>query len=130
VFLAKLRDLRRYHRLTIWLSRIPGEVVLMICLGGIEGRERLDRAPLRRLPAVVHGPGHRAGVGHGAPGDLQKGYETQVWLAVSNDEKTKVSGRFFYHQREKRYNPEAQNVLLQEKFLERCKEITGISFPQ
>jgi NAD(P)-dependent dehydrogenase (short-subunit alcohol dehydrogenase family) len=33
--------------------------------------------------------------GHGAPGDLQKGYETQAWLAVSNDEKAKVSGHYF-----------------------------------
>src|SRR5215211_2412615 len=63
--------------------------------------------------------------GHGAPDDLQKGYETQVWLAVSNDEKAKVSGRYFFHQKERRYNPEAEDVLLQEKFLSLCKEITG-----
>src|SRR5436190_16329929 len=44
--------------------------------------------------------------GPGAPDDLTKGYETQVWLAVSNDEKAKVSGRFFYHQKENRHNPE------------------------
>jgi NAD(P)-dependent dehydrogenase (short-subunit alcohol dehydrogenase family) len=67
--------------------------------------------------------------GQGAPDDLQKGYETQVWLAVSNDEKGKVSGRFFHHQKESRYNPEADNVLLQERFLELCKEITGVSLP-
>jgi NAD(P)-dependent dehydrogenase (short-subunit alcohol dehydrogenase family) len=67
--------------------------------------------------------------GHGAPDDLQKGYETQVWLAVSNDEKAKVSGHFFYHQKETDYNPEADDVLLQERFLDLCKEITGISFP-
>jgi NAD(P)-dependent dehydrogenase (short-subunit alcohol dehydrogenase family) len=68
-------------------------------------------------------------VGQGAPDDLQKGYETQVWLAVSNDEKAKVSGHFFYHQKETDYNPEADDVLLQERFLDLCKEITGISFP-
>jgi NAD(P)-dependent dehydrogenase (short-subunit alcohol dehydrogenase family) len=67
--------------------------------------------------------------GHGAPDDLQKGYETQVWLAVSNDEKAKVSGHFFYHQKETDYNPEADDVLLQERFLDLCKEITGIPFP-
>jgi NAD(P)-dependent dehydrogenase (short-subunit alcohol dehydrogenase family) len=67
--------------------------------------------------------------GQGAPDDLQKGYETQVWLAVSNDEKAKVSGHFFYHQKETDYNPEADDVLLQERFLDLCKEITGISFP-
>jgi NAD(P)-dependent dehydrogenase (short-subunit alcohol dehydrogenase family) len=67
--------------------------------------------------------------GQGAPDDLQKGYETQVWLAVSNDEKAKVSGRYFYHRKESRHNPEADEVLLQERFLSLCKEITGISFP-
>jgi NAD(P)-dependent dehydrogenase (short-subunit alcohol dehydrogenase family) len=67
--------------------------------------------------------------GQGAPDDLHKGYETQVWLAVSNNEKAKVSGHFFYHQKETDYNPEADDVLLQERFLDLCKEITGISFP-
>jgi NAD(P)-dependent dehydrogenase (short-subunit alcohol dehydrogenase family) len=68
--------------------------------------------------------------GQGAPDDLQKGYETQVWLAVSNDEKAKVSGRYFHHQTESRYNAEADDVLLQDRFLSSCKEITGVSFPE
>ena len=38
--------------------------------------------------------------GAGAADDLQKGYETQMWLAVSNDEKAKISGRYFFHQKE------------------------------
>ena len=53
--------------------------------------------------------------GAGAPDSFEKGYQTQVWLAVSNDDKAKVSGRFFYHQKEKRANPEADKVQLQEK---------------
>jgi NAD(P)-dependent dehydrogenase (short-subunit alcohol dehydrogenase family) len=67
--------------------------------------------------------------GRGAPDDLQKGYETQVWLAVSNDDNAKVSGRYFHHQEESPHNPEANDVRLQGRFLELCKEITGISFP-
>jgi NAD(P)-dependent dehydrogenase (short-subunit alcohol dehydrogenase family) len=67
--------------------------------------------------------------GQGAPDDLQKGYETQVWLAVSDDEKARVSARYFHHQEESRHNPEADDVQLQERFLSLCKEITGISFP-
>ena len=67
--------------------------------------------------------------GRGAPDNLQKGYETQIWLAVSNDAKAKVSGRYFFHQKEDRYNPEADNILLQEKLLDACRKITGISFP-
>ena len=67
--------------------------------------------------------------GQGAPDDLQKGYETQVWLAVSNDEKAQVSGRYFHHQKENGYNAEADDVQLQEKFVSLCKELTGASFP-
>lgn len=67
--------------------------------------------------------------GSGAPDNLQKGYETQVWLAVSSDEKAKVTGKYFYHQKERNCNPEAADVILQNKFLELCEEITGIPFP-
>jgi NAD(P)-dependent dehydrogenase (short-subunit alcohol dehydrogenase family) len=68
--------------------------------------------------------------GHGAPDDLQKGYETQTWLAVSDDEKAKVSGRYFFHQKERRYNPEADSKMVRERFLSLCQEITGIPFPR
>jgi NAD(P)-dependent dehydrogenase (short-subunit alcohol dehydrogenase family) len=67
--------------------------------------------------------------GKGAPDDLQKGYETQAWLAVSNERRAKVSGRYFHHQQESPHNTEADDVELQERFLSLCKEITGISFP-
>ena len=97
--------------------------VLMLC-----------KAVARRWPQVYANavdPGWvptRMG-GRGAPDDLQKGYETQVWLAVSGDEKAKVSGRYFHHQKENPYNPEADDVVLQERFLESCREITNVSFP-
>jgi NAD(P)-dependent dehydrogenase (short-subunit alcohol dehydrogenase family) len=68
--------------------------------------------------------------GQGAPDDLQKGYETQTWLAVSNDSRAKVSGRYFHHLAESRYNPQAGDVTLQEKFLSLCGDITGVPFPE
>jgi len=68
--------------------------------------------------------------GSGASDDLQKGYETQAWLAVSNDSNAKVSGRYFYHRTESRSNPLAGDVALQERFLSLCGEITGVPFPQ
>lgn len=67
--------------------------------------------------------------GANAPDDLQKGYETQVWLATSKEQQALVSGRYFYHQKAERSNPEADNVLLQERLLEVCKELTGVLFP-
>lgn len=66
--------------------------------------------------------------GRGAPDDLRKGYETQVWLAVSDDPNALVSGRYFYHQREGRYQPKADDTGLQEEFLHLCGEISGVSF--
>jgi NAD(P)-dependent dehydrogenase (short-subunit alcohol dehydrogenase family) len=67
--------------------------------------------------------------GPSATDSVESGYQTQEWLAVSNDEQVKVSGRFFYHKKQISYNVEADNVHLQEKFLSLCKEITHISFP-
>jgi NAD(P)-dependent dehydrogenase (short-subunit alcohol dehydrogenase family) len=68
--------------------------------------------------------------GPGAPDDLQEGYETQTWLATSNDSRAKVCGRYFYHRIERPYNPQAGDVGLQERFLSLCQEITCIPFPQ
>jgi hypothetical protein len=56
-------------------------------------------------------------------------HETQVWLAVSDDERAKVSGRYFHHRRESRHNHEADDASLQERFLSLCEEVTGASFP-
>ncbi len=67
--------------------------------------------------------------GRGAPDELQKGYETQTWLAVSGDSSARVSGRYFHHLTERRYNSEAGDVRLQESFLSLCRDITGIPFP-
>ena len=67
--------------------------------------------------------------GKGAPDDLQKGYETQVWLCTSNDADARVSGHYFHHRKVTRHNREADDVRLQERFLSLCEEVTGVSFP-
>jgi len=97
--------------------------VLMLCL-----------AVARRWPKVYANAVDPGWVptkmgGKAAPDDLQKGYETQVWLAASNERPAKVSGQYFHHQKESPHNPEADDVELQERFLSLCKEITGVSFP-
>ncbi|HKO61821.1 MAG TPA: SDR family NAD(P)-dependent oxidoreductase [Pyrinomonadaceae bacterium] len=66
--------------------------------------------------------------GQDAPDDLQKGVETQVWLAVSDDTRAKVSGRYFHHQKESTHNSQADDVELQERFLSLCEELTGVPF--
>jgi NAD(P)-dependent dehydrogenase (short-subunit alcohol dehydrogenase family) len=68
--------------------------------------------------------------GRGAPDDLNQGYETQMWLAVSDERSAKVSGRYFHHLAERRYNTQADDVMLQERFLSLCEKITGIALPE
>jgi len=97
--------------------------VLMLC-----------KAVARKWPAVYSNTVNPGWVptkmgGRGAPDDLQQGYETQVWLATSNDESARVSGRYFFHQKERRHNTEADDVLLQQQFLTVCEKITGLPFP-
>jgi NAD(P)-dependent dehydrogenase (short-subunit alcohol dehydrogenase family) len=67
--------------------------------------------------------------GPSAPDDLEKGCETQAWLAVSADDKVKVSGRYFHHRREAHYHPEADDIALQDELLATCQQITGVRFP-
>jgi NAD(P)-dependent dehydrogenase (short-subunit alcohol dehydrogenase family) len=97
--------------------------VLMLCMAAAR------RWPRAYANAVDPGWVPTKMGGQGATGDLQKGYETQVWLAVSDMRRAKVSGRYFYHGKESRYNPEADDTSLQERFLSLCHEITGASFP-
>ena len=68
--------------------------------------------------------------GRGAPDDLQQGYETQAWLAAGDDSGARVSGRYFFHQKESRFNPLARDVALQERFLRRCADVAGVAFPK
>lgn len=64
--------------------------------------------------------------GKGAPDDLEKGYETQVWLATSNDPAALVSGHYFHHLEQTRYNTAADDVKLQDELLLKCTRLTGI----
>jgi hypothetical protein len=64
--------------------------------------------------------------GRGAPDDLEQGFETQAWLAVSGDHAAKVSGRYFFHQRETDDHPATDDARLQDEFLAACEEITGV----
>lgn len=67
--------------------------------------------------------------GAGAPDDLEKGFQTQAWLAESNDPEARVSGRHFYHKKEKEYLRAAGDPAVQSKFLTLCERISGVPFP-
>lgn len=64
--------------------------------------------------------------GSGAPDSLEKGYETQVWLAVSEEPEAKVSGQLFHHKRTVKFLQAAKDRTVQEKFLAECEKITGV----
>jgi NAD(P)-dependent dehydrogenase (short-subunit alcohol dehydrogenase family) len=68
--------------------------------------------------------------GPGASDDLDQGHRTQVWLAVSDDPGAQVTGKLFFHLRERAANPEAHDVELQEGLLEACQRLSGISLPR
>jgi len=65
--------------------------------------------------------------GAGAPDNLKKGFETQGWLAVSNDAEALVSGRYFHHKRQARHHHAADDPAIREKLLNHFGQLTGIT---
>jgi NAD(P)-dependent dehydrogenase (short-subunit alcohol dehydrogenase family) len=64
--------------------------------------------------------------GPGAPDDLSQAPVTQVWLATSDDPAATVTGRYFYHQRQRETNPAASSLEVQEELLGVCGDLTGV----
>jgi NAD(P)-dependent dehydrogenase (short-subunit alcohol dehydrogenase family) len=67
--------------------------------------------------------------GPGAPDDMDQAHRTQAWLATSNDPEACVTGRYFYHLRQRASNPLAQDVRLQDRLLEACEKFSSIALP-
>ncbi len=94
----------------------------------------LALAMARRWPAVLSNavdPGWVATKmgGRGAPDDLDRGSETQAWLAVSQDSDAMVSGAYFYHKKPQRIHPAASDMTLHDALLAACEELTGTQMP-
>ncbi len=94
----------------------------------------LALAMARRWPAVLSNavdPGWVATKmgGRGAPDDLDRGSETQAWLAVSQDSDAMVSGAYFYHKKPQRIHPAASDMTLDDALLAACEELTGTQMP-
>jgi len=64
-----------------------------------------------------------------APDDLDAGHRTQVWLAVGDDPKALVTGKYFYHMRLRNAHQATGNVQTQELLFEECKRLSGVDFP-
>ena len=64
--------------------------------------------------------------GRSAPGDLEEGVATQVWLAVSDESGAKVTGQYFHHMRTRAAHRAASDVAVQNSFLATCEQLTGV----
>ena len=64
--------------------------------------------------------------GAGATDNLEQGYETQAWLAVSEDAGARVTGEYFYHMRPRKPNVAARDQRKQEILLEACEGFSGV----
>jgi NAD(P)-dependent dehydrogenase (short-subunit alcohol dehydrogenase family) len=65
--------------------------------------------------------------GPGAPDDLEQGYLTQTWLAVSDDPAATVSGRYWHHRRLQTPAGVVSDRRFQDELLARLAELTGVS---
>lgn len=68
--------------------------------------------------------------GPGASDDLDQAHLTQAWLAVSDDAEARVSGKFFYHLRQEEPSRPTRDVALQERLIEACARLTGVTLPE
>jgi NAD(P)-dependent dehydrogenase (short-subunit alcohol dehydrogenase family) len=67
--------------------------------------------------------------GPSATDDMDQAHLTQVWLAVSDDPKARVTGEYFYHLDRRAPNPETLDETLQHRLLTECEKLSGISLP-
>ena len=65
--------------------------------------------------------------GPAATGDLEAGYLTQAWLAVSNDAAATVSGGYWYHRQRQQPAPQARDPAFQDQLMDRLAALTGVA---
>jgi NAD(P)-dependent dehydrogenase (short-subunit alcohol dehydrogenase family) len=64
--------------------------------------------------------------GPGAPDDLELGYLTQTWLAVSDHPEAAATGGYWYHQRRRSPAPAALDESFQDALLDELARLTGV----
>jgi NAD(P)-dependent dehydrogenase (short-subunit alcohol dehydrogenase family) len=62
-----------------------------------------------------------------ATGDLELGYLTQTWLAVSTDAAATVSGGYWYHRQRQSPAPQARDPAFQDQLMDRLTALTGVA---
>ena len=64
--------------------------------------------------------------GAGAPDDFQMGYQTQTWLATSDDEKAKISGAYWFHRQHRQPAAQVTDPEYQDMLVAKLQELTGV----
>ena len=65
----------------------------------------------------------------GSADDLSLAPVTQAWLAASDDPAARVTGSYFYHQRPREVHPAAHDSAFQDRLVDYCASLTGITRP-
>jgi hypothetical protein len=65
--------------------------------------------------------------GPAATDDLELGYLTQTWLAVSEDAAATVSGGYWYHRQRREPSSHAQDPAFQDQLMDRLAALTGVA---
>jgi NAD(P)-dependent dehydrogenase (short-subunit alcohol dehydrogenase family) len=65
--------------------------------------------------------------GPAASDDLEMGYLTQTWLAVSDDAAATVSGGYWYHRQRQAHAREASDPAFQDELMDRLARLTGVA---
>jgi NAD(P)-dependent dehydrogenase (short-subunit alcohol dehydrogenase family) len=65
--------------------------------------------------------------GAAATDDLEMGYLTQTWLAVSTDPAATVSGGYWYHRQRQVPAPQARDPAFQGQLMDRLAALTGVT---
>jgi hypothetical protein len=66
--------------------------------------------------------------GRSAPDSITEGYRTQVWLAT-DPRATNFTGKYWYHMKQKAPAKAAQDEMIQNDFIKKCEELSGVSLP-
>jgi NAD(P)-dependent dehydrogenase (short-subunit alcohol dehydrogenase family) len=65
-----------------------------------------------------------------APVDIETGQRTQSWLAVSDDEEARVSGRYWHQLQQQQPAREALDIAFQDSLIDELSALTGLSIPE
>lgn len=68
--------------------------------------------------------------GANAPDDPDQGRRTQVWLAVGDEPKARVTGKYFHHLRERAPDPQTASAEWQDRLIDECARLSGVTLSE